>query len=223
MENKQKVEVATQKPELEFNVNDTMYRIIDFDVESSLDLKLETLEKYMEENKGTDNPEEEKDVLYANAQQMLREFKNELRECSFNFYLDRSQYRFLTELLIKKMEYDVNQVFIAIELTDLLGTMKKAKHENDVEQIKFACNATQITYIYHLIATHKVKGLSKDTYTFSKILLKIGELSKLISYYDTSAKNMVDTISKWVYAMSPVSMEEAIPHQPVEQVEDQEV
>lgn len=219
MKQNNQVETSTVKPDIEFTANETIYRIIDFDKESSLDQKLETIEKYMVDNPGQDCTEEEKDTLYLNAQNMLKDYKTELRDCQFNFYLNRPQYRFLTDLLIKKMEYDVNQIFIAIELTNLLGTMKYSNFDNDDEILSFSATATEITYIYHLISTHKVKGLSKDAYTFSEVLLRIGDLSKLISYYDTMAKNMVDDITKWAYAMSPVSMDEAIPAQQVEQAD----
>ena len=59
-------------------------------------------------------------------------------------------------------------------------------------------NATEITYIYHLISKHKVKGLTKDSYTFSKVLVRIGNISKLFNYYDSYAKNLSADIQNWV-------------------------
>jgi hypothetical protein len=80
----------------------------------------------------------------------------------------------------------------------MLGSMKEAKYTNDDDLIAFAVNATEITYIYHLISKHKVKGLTKDAYTFSKILLRIGGISKMFNYYEAASKNLSQDIQDWV-------------------------
>ncbi len=198
------IKTKVVKPEVEFYIKDTLYRLVDEKVEESLDEKISVMDTYLPSPEGLDISEEEKDVLYVGMKEKINAYKDELRECDFNFHLNRSQYRFLTDLLLKKMDYDVNQIFIAIELTTLLGTMKEASYKNDDELLNFTTSATNITYIYHLISTHKVKGLTKDAYSFSEVLLRIGELSGLISYYDTYAKNIVDEYTQWVYEISPV-------------------
>ena len=124
-----------------------------------------------------------KDNLYQNAQNIWNNFTNSLKEAKYNFHLNRPQHKFLTDLILTKMEYDVNTVFFAIELTNMMGGMKEAKYTNDKDLISFSVNATEITYIYHLISKHKVKGLTKDAYTFSQILYRIGNISKIFNYY----------------------------------------
>jgi hypothetical protein len=116
----------------------------------------------------------------------------------YNFHLNRVQWKFLTDLILTKLEYDVNTVFFAIELTELLGTMRDVKYSNDDELIAFPVNATEITYVYHLISKHKVKGLTKDAYLFSEILIRIGNISKLFNYYDTCGKNLSSDVQNWV-------------------------
>jgi len=91
-------------------------------------------------------------------------------------------------------------VFIAIELVDLLGSMKGVKFQSD-EMKSFQVTATEITYIYHLIQNHKVKGLSREAFTFAEILRRIGEISKIVSYYDTTAKNFTDQIATWALSL----------------------
>jgi hypothetical protein len=206
-----KVEVNTVKPEVEFFKNEELYRLIDTDVEKSLDDKVEGINKFFIDNPSKDIlefTEPEKDEIYKKAQNLLNEYKDELTECSLNFHLNRPQYRFLTDLLLKRMEYDVNQVFIAIELTNLLGTMKEASYKNDTDLINFTITPTNVTYVYHLISTYKVKGLTKEAYSFSQVLLKIGELSRLISYYDSTAKNLIDQFTRWSFEFSPVDPDE---------------
>jgi hypothetical protein len=76
--------------------------------------------------------------------------------------------------------------------------MKDAKFIDDNQLVPFPVNATEITYIYHLIAKHKVKGLTKEAYLFSEVLKRIGAISKVFNYYDTCGKNLSTDIQNWV-------------------------
>jgi hypothetical protein len=192
-----KIEVNTVKPELSFFSSEKMYRLLDLDVEIKLDGGINNIEQYMNTTTGFGKSDEQKDLDYAHAQILWKQYQSDLRDCKLNFYLNRQQYTLLTDIILKKLEYDVNTIFIAIELTELLGGMSGTKFSNDDELKEFKVTATEITYIYHLIQPFKVKGLTKDAYTFSKILIKIGDISKIVSYYDTYAKNLTEEISKW--------------------------
>jgi hypothetical protein len=198
---KENIEVATVKPETSLTIEDSNFRIIEFIDEMKLDSLIDSLRNFMATTNGLGKTEEQKDIDYANAQGFWKSFQAELRNVKFNFHLDRTQYTLLTDILLKKLEYDVNTVFIAIELTDLLGGMSGTKFSNEKEIKSFMANATEITYIYHLIQTYKVKGLGKDAYTFSKILRRIGEISKIVSYYDANAKSLTDEIAKWALSL----------------------
>lgn len=195
-----KVEVNTVKPELYFYKKEVSYRILDTDVELTLDTDIETLEKYLKETNGFGKTEEQKDMDYAHAQYLWKNYQNDLKSCKLNFIMDQNQYTLLTELILKRLEYDTNTVFIAIELVDLLGSMKGVRFQSD-EMKSFQVTATEITYIYHLIQNHKVKGLSREAFTFAEILRRIGEISKIVSYYDTTAKNFTDQIATWALSL----------------------
>lgn len=193
-----KLETNVIKPEVSFFEQEKENIILSNEWEAKLDSKIDELYDYMKNNDGKGKSETEKDELYKNAQILWKEYASILKDTKYNFYLNRTQYTFLTDLLLKKIEYDVNTVFFAIELTDLLGTMKGIKYSNDTDLVSFPVDATEITYIYHLIANHKVKGLGKDAYTFAQVLRRIGEISKIFNYYDTSAKNSSTEIQNWV-------------------------
>ena len=195
-----KIETNVIKPELKFIEEENEYLILDTEFESKLDLGIEAIEKYMNENSGKGKSEEEKDELYKKAQDLWREYALSLKETKYNFHLNRKQYNFLTDLILKHIEYDVNTVFFAIELTDLLGTMKSIKYTNDEDLISIPVNATEITYIYHLISPYKVKGLTKNAYIFAQVLRRIGDISKVFNYYDTTGKNLNTDIQNWVTA-----------------------
>ena len=195
------IETHVVKPEVSTFENNQNLRVISFEDEIFLDTKISQLENLMSNEHGLGKSEHEKDNLYYSAQSAWKEYVQQLKGMKFTFYLNRKQYNFLTNLLISKLEYDVNTVFLAIELTDMLGkweiskTNKDAK--NDTELKTYTADATEITYIYHLIATYKPKGLTSDTYLFAEILRKIGFISKVISYYDTNAKSLNKDIQDW--------------------------
>lgn len=203
------IETRVVKPSISFFENDVNNLIISAQEESNLDSKVKEVEDYMLNNSGKGKTEQEKDELYQNAQTLWHDYSSALKSAKYNFYLNRVQYRFLTDLILTKMEYDVNTVFFAIELTDMMASMKGAKYTDDNSLSAFSVNATEITYIYHLISKHKVKGLSKDAYTFSQILYRIGGISKLINYYEATHKSLATDIQNWVLTFEDgVEMEE---------------
>jgi hypothetical protein len=200
-EPKHKVEVSSVKPSTFTFVEEQSLNILELTDEVNLDGKITSLTNYMSNTNGFGKTDEQKDEDYLQAQNMWKEYQRELRSVKFNFYLDRSQFNLLTDILLKKLEYDSNNIFIAIELTELLGGMSGASYKNDKELKPFKVDATEITYIYHLIQNFKIKGLTKDAYTFSKILLRIGEISKIVSYYDSTAKRLTEDISNWALTL----------------------
>jgi hypothetical protein len=193
-----KIETNVIKPEVKFIQNDVEYLLIDTLVESILDSKITNLENFMKSNVGKDQPDEIKDGLYKSAQELWVEYAAALKDAKYNFYLNRPQHKFLTNLLLTKLELDVNTVFFAIELTDMLANMKDVKYTNDTDVIPFVVNTTEITYIYHLISKHKINGLTKDAYTFAQILRKIGDISKIFNYYDAAGKSLSTEVQDWV-------------------------
>jgi hypothetical protein len=173
---------------------------MDNSTETTLDGKISAIENHMSSNVGKGQPDAVKDRLYKEAQELWSDYTNSLKGAQYNFYLNRPQYKFLTNLLLTKLEYDVNTVFFAIELTEMLGEMRDVKYTDDTQIIPIQVDTTEITYIYHLISKHKVSGLTKDAYLFAQILRKIGEISKIFNYYDASSKALSTDVQDWVAA-----------------------
>jgi hypothetical protein len=194
----QTIETNVVRPEISFFENEINNLILTPFYESELENKISSIENYITNNTGKGKTEEEQDNFYKNAQELWRNYTNTLRNTKYNFHLNRPQWKFLTDLVLSKLEYDVNSVFFAIELTDLLGSMRDAKYTNDTELISFPVDATEITYVYHLISQYKVKGLTKEAYMFSQVLKRIGSISKVFNYYDTTGKNLSIDIQNWV-------------------------
>lgn len=192
-----KIETNVVKPEIKFFTNEVEHLTLNPEVESLMDEKIKAIESYMDQS-GKEKTEEEKDALYQGAQDLWNEYAESMKEAKYNFHLNRAQWKFLTDLLLSKLEYDVNTVFFAIELVELLGTMRDMKFSDDKELKYVAVNATEITYVYHLISKHKVKGLTKDSFLFSEVLVRIGNISKVFNYYDAVGKNLSTDIQNWI-------------------------
>jgi uncharacterized protein YjaG (DUF416 family) len=192
-----KIETNVVKPEIKFVTNENEYTLIDTLNEATLDNAIVEIEKFINQS-GKGKTDSEKDELYQGAQDLWNEYAGNMKNAKYNFHLSRPQWKFLTDLLLSKLEYDVNTVFFAIELVELLGTMRDMKFSDDKELRYVAVNATEITYVYHLISKHKVKGLTKDSFLFSEILMKIGDISKIFNYYDAVGKNLSVDIQNWV-------------------------
>jgi hypothetical protein len=194
----EKIETNVVKPEIKVLESGKEMILLDNESEKVLDSKIETIVKYISENNGKGKTDKEKDELYLQAQGLWKEFIDSLKEVKYNFHLNRNQHKFLTDLILNKLEYDVNSVFFAIELRELFDILKENKYKNDVDFVSYPVNATEITYIYHLISKHKVRGLTKDSYLFAEVLMKIGNISKVFNYYDATGKNLSTDIQDWV-------------------------
>jgi hypothetical protein len=193
-----KIETNVIKPRVTFMENEVEHLLLTSENESALDSKIKEINDYMINNHGEGKSSEEKDELYKNSQMLWQELSVVMTNVKYNFHLNRKQHKFLTDLIIKGLEYDVNSVFFAIELTSLMGDIKKVKFTSDNDLIAIPVNATEITYIYHLISEHKVKGLTNAAYYFAQILTRIGGISKVFNYYDATAKNLSTEIQDWV-------------------------
>ena len=193
------IETNVIKPEITFMENEVEQLILTSENESALDSKIKEVTDYMINNHGKGKTDAEKDELYKTSQMLWQELSVVMTNAKYNFHLNRKQHKFLTDLIFKYLEYDTNTVFFAIELTELIGNMKNgARYSSDKDLIAFPVNATEITYIYHLISEHKVKGLTNAAYYFAQVLRRIGAISKVFNYYDATAKNLSTEIQDWV-------------------------
>ena len=133
--------------------------------------------------------------------------------------MNRPQFNFLSDLLSKNMEYDINTIFFVIELKKAFEnwavTETGDKFTNDDEAKEFEIGAIDLEYLWQLVSTHKVKGLSKSTYLFAQVVRRMMELRTISLYYDSEGKRLSKSIQEWVasFEVQPaneISMEETI-------------
>ena len=188
-------------------------QLIATEQENKLDSIIQEIKDYMSNNSGKGKTNSEKDEMYLSAQKIWKSFIDTLESVRYNFFLDKEQAKYLQDLIQNKLEYDVNSVFFAIEIKSLIDSIRNSK--TDISS--FPMSATDVTYIYHLISQHKVKGLGKDSINFSQILLMIGSVSKIFNYYDTTGKNLATDIQDWVLTFDDsVNFDNSIKAQVVE-------
>jgi hypothetical protein len=208
-----KLETAVVKPETKITRAETEMQLIATEQENKLDSIIQEIKDYMSNNSGKFKTNSEKDEMYLSAQKIWKSFIDTLESVKYNFFLDKDQAKYLQDLIQNKLEYDVNSVFFAIEIKSLIDSIRNSK--TDISS--FPMSATDVTYIYHLISQHKVRGLGKDSINFSQILLMIGSVSKIFNYYDTTGKNLATDIQDWVLTFDDgVNFESSIRAQVVE-------
>ena len=199
-------EAIAEKPAMALTVNGQDYRFIKEEDEQFMSDKIQEIKDFMANNNGKGLSEEEKDDLYKRSQEMWFELggpDGRLNHVKYGLVLTRPQYRLLTELLRDKMEYDINTLFFAIELSSFLGsTLEDNRYEDDVTPKVFDISATDMTYLYTVLSQHKCKGLSKKTYTFADIIRRIGDISKVINHFDSESKDLSTAIQDWVACFS---------------------
>jgi hypothetical protein len=208
-----KIETNVVKPEVGFKKEEHEYLLINNENEQKLDSDIEEIYNFIKNNTGKGKTNAEKDSLYLESQRLWKIYITDLESAKYNFYLNKEQWKFLTDLVLHKLDYDVNSVFFAIELKELFDSMKSTKYSSN-EYIPYSVNATEVTYIYHLISKHTVKGLTKDSYLFSEVLLLIGAISKIFNYYDATGKNLSADIQDWV-----ATFEEGVDFEKIETLE----
>jgi hypothetical protein len=203
MYNKPEIETQVVKPRMVTNFDDKEFRIITEQEEIDLDSAVKSIENYIAFNHGLGKSEVEKDEYYATAKKLWSEYVNVFRKINFQFHLNDEQFDYFTEMLRDKIEYDANTIFFAIELTDTLGNWAIYESKTKSKIKSYSTDAVSSNYLYHLISTVKVKGLSQEAYLFAQVLKKIHEVMKIVNFYDSHAKSLSKEIQDWVASFEP--------------------
>ena len=204
MYKKPEIETQVVKPKMTTKFEDKEYRFMSEENEKNLDDAVKSLENFMAFNHGLGKSEVEKDDLYVQAKELWEVYVSHFRKTTMKFYLNKNQFEYFTEMLRDKIEYDVNTIFFAIELTDTLGKWITDKGTKGSKEVKrYEIDPVSANYLYHLISTVKVKGLTEEAYLFSQVLKKIHEVIKVVNFYDNHAKTLSKDIQDWVASFEP--------------------
>lgn len=204
MYKKPEIETQVVKPKMTTKFEEKEFRFITEENENSLDNAVKELENFMAFNHGLGKSETEKDELYSKAKGLWEVYVEAFRLTKMKFFLNADQYEYFTVMLRDKIEYDVNTIFFGIELTDTLGDWVINKGEKITKEVKsYEIDPVSANYLYHLISTVKVKGLTEEAYLFSQVLKKTHELIKVVNFYDNHAKSLSKDVQDWVASFEP--------------------
>ena len=98
------IQTHTTKPEVVTTINDATSRLISIESEVNLDTKIAKVEDYMNNNSARGKENTQKDAVYGGAQTLHKEYLHEFLDAKYNFWLNRVQYQFLTDLILTKLE-----------------------------------------------------------------------------------------------------------------------
>lgn len=213
LKNKENYTDFSKRPRLSMEVNGTKHDFLAEEQAQGIEDKINEARAFMKDNTKKGLSEDEKVELYGEVKGMWDEVANRLNGAQFGLILKRPEYNYMTSLLMDKMEYDVNLLFYAIELVGMLKRMRDTKNDfkykNDVDPLTYHLNATDITYLYHVLQEHKVKGLTEKSLIFAEIIRRIGDISKIFGYYDSLSKDLSTEIQDWTVTLDEdVNVEE---------------
>lgn len=162
---------------------------------------------FLEANKDVDTlqklSEKEKDELYGKSEDILNRYLNTLKTIKFNFPLIRDEHKSMLKVIEDKLEYGVNDLFLALRLKfDFLNKMGSLKYGNDELRV-FSINIDTVSILFHLLSKHTCKGLGAESLQFAMVLRKLGEIKKTAAIFEEAYTNMTKVRSGWTASMTP--------------------
>lgn len=151
---------------------------------------------------------EEKDKVYAEYKETMMSYGKTLGEVSYTFGLLESEYKLLRNAICKDLEYNRQDLFIAIVVKD--NFFDKIENRNGWQQNKFSAkdglerfdiDIHDTTRISHLLSEFKVKGLTPPALTYANIVRKIGDISKVFEHFNQLGESMSESGGNWVQGL----------------------
>jgi len=195
-------QVLVNKPSLVTEArNGDKVRIISEENEKYLDESYDKILTHLRENHDQNASSDEKDKMYGDAIAMWNEVssksRGKLNDISFDLVLHRKECQYLGDLLHNKLEYNVDTVFYAIELKNLVDELLRTKFDSDEQAVGVTMTLVDVQYLYHIISAMTVKGLGKSTFMYATIITRIGDSSRVFNYYKTRFDALHAAISYW--------------------------
>ena len=162
---------------------------------------------FLEKNKDVDTlqqlSEKEKDELYGQSEDILGRYLNTLKTIRFNFPLIRDEHKAMLKVIEDKLEYGVNDLFLALRLKfDFLNKIGSTKYANDEVRV-LSINIDTVSILFHLLSKHTCKGLGAESLQYAMVLRKLGEIKKTASIFEEAYTNMTKVRSGWTASMTP--------------------
>lgn len=163
------------------------------------------LAKYSTEVEETQQlPEEDIDKLDRIAKYLFDGYQKNLNNLVYKFDLTRDEYKFVYTTP-HKLEYDQNEIFQMEELIKTYFDKHRdfdKKVPKDQDEIPTFISVNSLILLYHFVSKNKVKGLTREFYTYKSLLSKIAERMKLFNAYNTVMTRLSSDFIGWTTALN---------------------
>lgn len=165
---------------------------------------------YMEKNnveKSASLSDAEKDNLLKEAHKIWNKGASKsggvINTSTYNLLLYREEYKYLTDLLLNKLEYNVDTLFTVMEIKDKLKSMMDIAEgfkDNDT-LLSFEFTPIELRYLVTVLNTKTVKGLTKESYLLYNIFVSIGALTRVYDTLKIEFDNLSKTVLEWAASL----------------------
>jgi hypothetical protein len=162
-----------------------------------------------------------RETTYRNYVSKIEEFGRTMASVLYNLQLTREEYLFIKDTIFKKLEYDRENVFVALMVRDEFFNKfdgeDKSTTKTDVEFDEvggkniavFPIDINNLTRISHLLGLYIVKDItSRKADNFASVVKKIGDISKVFNYYKIKGEQLQTKGDNWMKGFEQYDMEE---------------
>ena len=163
----------------------------------------------------------EREEVYIKYQDKITEFGTTLAEVLYSFQLTKDEYLFMKDTILKKLEYNRENVFVALMVRDeffglyddeVKSAIKTTIEFKEVDKLNVAVlpvNINTLTRISHLLGLYIVKDItSKKADNFASLVKKIGDCAKIGNYFTMKGNQLREAGDNWMLGFDKYDAEE---------------
>lgn len=185
---------------------------LDYISQESIDrlttIESELLEYYKTPISEDLEPEEKKKLINV-YHEKIKEYGRTLSETSFKLKLTLGEYLFLKNTILTGLEYDRQNIFVALMVKDDFFVTDNEKSpvttsiefENDGNEKThtFEVNINTLTRISHLLSLYKSKGLmDSSSNCFANVVRKTIDISRVFDVYNKKGESIQIEGDNWL-------------------------
>ncbi len=164
---------------------------------------------------------QERDAQYSKYRELITSYGKTLGEIKYNLLLSRDEYMFLKNLIINKISYDRQNLFVGLLVRD--NFFYKYDTEKNVAKTSlfvgesiveaFPLDINEITRISHLTGLHEIQGLDKKADIYANIVKKIGDISKIFEIFNSRGQELSEKGGNWLQGFDKYESEQVVAEQ----------
>ena len=146
----------------------------------------------------------EKDKIYDLAEFLFNNFQKIHNNLNFIFPLSQEEYKFLDEVITKKLEYDRDGVFQIQELKEkyLSFYRKFIKDSTVVNDMTTVVDVNSLMILYHHLTRYTIKGAQTEASLYFSLIKKMEERLMLYNAYKQITDHLSQEFVVWGGALT---------------------